>query len=162
MGRDACGRDRTARCIDWNITRCIHESTIADMKKTRLAVLAFIPLLFMSASSAVPADGQDLVGRWKRVKENGEWVMYDYRRDGTLLRATDSQHAPLAFGKYRLADDVIHFQESPENYTPVRFAIEKDQCSGHTGITLFLYDRTTGHAYGCYFKLDPSARASDP
>lgn len=134
----------------------LFDSSIADMKKARLALLASIPFLFSIAASAGPADDAGLVGRWKRTKDNGEWVVYDYRRDGRLFRATPTQTELAPFGRYRLAGDVIHFEDSPEHYTPVRFVVETGHCGGHTGATLFLADQATGAAYGCYFRIDPA------
>lgn len=134
----------------------LFDSPIADMKKARLALLASIPFLFSIATSASPADDPGIVGRWKRTKDNGEWVVYDYRRDGRLFRATPAHAELVPFGRYRLAGDVIHFEDSPEHYTPVRFVVETGSCSGHTGATLFLADQATGAAYGCYFRIDPA------
>lgn len=121
----------------------------------KILSLALAPLLLFSAvACSSPGNDPSLVGRWKRSGDNGQWVIYDYRQDGSLFRATQAQHQPAPFGKYRVAEDHIYFEENPDDYTPVRFKIETGTCSGQTGDTLFLYDKETGKAYGCYFRAE--------
>ncbi|WON78032.1 hypothetical protein [Serratia sp. UGAL515B_01] len=119
--------------------------------KMYFAILACIFLAGTSVAHAISPERQGIVGSWKRLKPNGEWVIYDYQKDGGLLRATDTQPKLSPFGDYQIEKDIIHFKNNPENYTPVRFVIKMSTCSGHRGETLFLYDKDSGNAYGCYF-----------
>lgn len=120
--------------------------------KKYLTISAFILFVVTAVAHANSTIQQDIIGSWKRLKPNGEWVVYDYQKDGHLLRATDSQQTFSPLGEYEIRKDIIYFKNNPENYTPVRFVVKTSTCSGHSGKTLFLYDKDSGDAYGCYFK----------
>lgn len=92
-----------------------------------------------------------IIGSWKRIKPNEGWVIYSYQKNGLLLRATESNPLISRFGEYEIDEDIIIFKNNPENYTPVKFKIGISTCSGVFGETLFLYDKESGEAYGCYF-----------
>lgn len=120
--------------------------------KICFAILSFIFITVTSVAHANTTEQQDIVGSWKRLKPNGEWIVYDYLQDGRLLRATNAQQTLSPLGEYQIQEDIIYFKNNPENYTPVRFVVKMSTCSGHSGKTLFLYDKDSGNAYGCYFR----------
>lgn len=124
------------------------------MMKRQQKIVAIALIGLFSGMSSLPSYAQAsaaIIGSWKRIKDNDQWIMYQYQADGHLLRATDKHPAWQALGGYQIDKDIIHFKNNPDNYTPVRFEIKRGTCHDHTGATLYLYDQKTGDAYGCYF-----------
>lgn len=119
------------------------------MKGFLCGFIIFSTFIFSGCNSKL--EENKIIGSWKRVKPNEGWVIYSYQHDGQLLRATESKPLISTFGEYEIDEDIIIFKNNPENYAPVKFKIGNSTCSGVVGETLFLYDKQSGEAYGCYF-----------